>query len=337
MTDEDPHPGLDDVAGWLFKIDRALDDVETTLADAGIITELRIPDSERIHRLRPGQPCLLYVRGRHPDGRSDALVIGTGTITGAPAEGDDATDETAAAPGTPRLGLAGLIARGGEADMPAQPTHRDVEVAIRPLTEPIHRGAMLAHAVLARSELFTRRDQPNPIRLTTAELDALRTTFDLTVEAPDIPLVRVNGPAGEPSFRIDADDGAWEVTRIAADGTTTVSTHPTATEATASISAEVAAIAERLASQVDEDGTAEDLEPIIVFDGGDGRELSIFKIAHRFAVFEVHTDGQVDPPLLGALDDIDGGMISLAGHLTGEHVHTHGPDGHIHGPHGPVP
>src|SRR5690625_4747001 len=165
MADANAALGPTEPAGWLFKADRALHDVETTLAEAGIVTELRIPDSDRVGQLDVGQPCFLFVRGRHPDGRSDALIVGAGTITGVPAEPERAEDDPIGAD-PPRIGLAGLIARGGEAGSQSQPGHRDVEVAIRPLTEPIHRGAMLAHAELARSELFTRRDQPNPIRLT---------------------------------------------------------------------------------------------------------------------------------------------------------------------------
>lgn len=293
--------------GWLFRADRGLDPAEEILRTRGVIATRRVTAIDQVERMRPGDPCFLHVSGRGPDGPADALIVASGVVVDPRPHGTD------------------LDGEGGAAD------ERTVEVVLHPLVEPIPRGRLNTHAVLARSDLFTRREQTDVLALRPDEVAALRTAFDLTTTEPQIPFARVLAPDDGPDFSIERlDGGGWTFTRHEPDGSTTSTIHPTATEATARLAVEAERIGAEMSSQVSDTGSGEDLEPFVIFDGGAGRELSIFKIAHRYAVVEVHEDGQVDPPMLGALDDLATGMVSLAGHLAGEHDHGHHHHGHDH-------
>lgn len=293
--------------GWLFRADRGLDPAEEILRTRGVIATRRITAVHEIERMRPGDPCFLYVSGRGPDGPADSLVVASGVVVDPRPDGEDPDPDD----GT-------IVAR-------------TVDVVLHPLVEPIPRGRLNTHAVLARSDLFTRREQADVLPLRPDEVAALRGSFDLTTTEPQTPFARVLAPEDGADFSIDRlDGGGWTFTRHEPDGSTTSTIHPSATEATARLAVEAERIGAEMGSQVSDVGAGEDLEPFVIFDGGAGRELSIFKIAHRYAVVEVHEDGQVDPPMLGALDDLATGMVSLAGHLAGEHDHGHHHHGHGH-------
>lgn len=278
---------------WLLKVDREAFDAEEVLDSDGLITGAVLHPNERTSLLAAGQDCFLFVSGRHPDGRSDSVIVGRGEIT---------------SPVGPVPSEAGVYGEG----------HMLVNVEIWPLTQPIHRGELNKDAALARCELLTDREPLNPAIFSPAEVDALERRFNLEVQRPVRPFLRLFASDGTHGHSIEAHGDGWLVQGHLGAGEDTSETFDDLMAAVASLSDAATAIDQELQSQVDQQGSGQDILPVAVFDGGGGIELSLFKVADRYLVVEVSEPGQVDPPVLGALDNLADGLMKVAAQLAGD-------------------
>ncbi|MEO6988273.1 MAG: EVE domain-containing protein [Aquihabitans sp.] len=289
------------VAGWAFKVNRVMSDIEGVLETDGVITTWAMRANERVDLLRPGQRCFLYVSGKAKE-RTDSAMVGVGEVTSTAYQED-----------------------GDEG--PDRPWFVDVEILM--LKEPVPIARMTAHEALRKGELLGVAEQANPVVLSPAEMEALD-TFDLTAldpaEARVVPTVEMphfvlrGGDAGDVAIDQGAD-GRWIVTHYLGDEADGHGTFGEFAEAVASLTAFATRCGATAASQqVDGDATSnvvELVDPLAVFDWAEAGTVSVVKFDHAvFAVCEVDSNGQIDPPEFTVYPDLGGAILDVARALT---------------------
>lgn len=287
------------IAGWAFKVNRVMSDIEGVLEADGVVTSWAMRANERVDLLGPGQRCFLYVSGKAKE-RTDSALIGVGEVTSKAFQEDGVGD-------------------------PGQPWFVDVEILA--LENPVRLGRMNAHEALLNGELLGAAEQTNPVALTPAEMDALD-TFDLTAvdpaEARAVPdselpyFILRGGDAGDVAIDRGAD-GMWVVTHYLGDEADGHGAFDEFVEAVASLTAFANRCGASAASQQvdDADDAVVEVDPLAVFDWAEAGTVSVVKFDHDvFAVCEIDESGQIDPPEFTVYPDLGGAILDVARALT---------------------
>ncbi len=288
------------VAGWAFKVNRVMSDIEGVLEADGAITTWAMRANERVDLLGPGQRCFLYVSGKAKE-QTRSAMLGAGEVTSGAYQED-----------------------GG--DGPDHPWFVDVEI-LR-LAVPIVQNHLTAHEALRNGELLGAAEQANPVVLTSGEMEALD-TFDLTtldpaaaraVPAAELPhFILRGGEAGDVAIDQGAD-GTWIVTHYLGDEADGHGTFGQFDEAVASLTAFATRCGATAASQQvggDAGDVVEIVDPLATFDWADAGTVSVVKFDHDvFAVCEVDETGRIDPPEFTVYPDLGGAILDVAHALT---------------------
>lgn len=289
-----------EVAGWAFKVNRVMSDIEGVLEADGVVTSWAMRANERVDLLGPGQRCFLYVSGKAKE-RTDAALIGVGEVTSRAFQEDGVDDVN-------------------------QPWFVDLEILA--LKQPVRLGQMNAHEALLKGELLGAAEQTNPVVLTPAEMEALD-TFDLAAvdpaEARAVPdselpyFILRGGDAGD--VTIDRTvEGKWVVTHYLGDETDGHGSFDDFAEAVGSLTAFANRCGASAASQqvdAEDDDVVELVDPLAVFDWAEEGTVSVVKFDHAvFAVCEIDESGQIDPPEFTVYPDLGGAILDVAQALT---------------------
>ncbi|MCB0976137.1 MAG: EVE domain-containing protein [Acidimicrobiales bacterium] len=296
------------IAGWVFKANRSVYDVESALEAEGWVNGWSVHENYRVDLLAAGQPCFLYVSGKHPDGRDGGFIIGVGEIAGEAFSATGSGDQF-----------------WGDPDV-AKTKHRFVSMEVYPLVNPIPREDIVDHPILGQTELIRSPQMSNPSVLRPDELDALR-EFDLAVDycGPDPILGVFGGPSGR--FLIDFDEDReepWSVmTFDEEDNEEPLGTFESFVDAVHSITDDLTAVGE--AAQVafpdhgkkDGDSSGEVVvDPVAVISWSEDVNFTVIKTdASTFAVFQIDEPEQWVEDPIDVFKDLGAGLLALAHQL----------------------
>ena len=143
------------IGGWVLRSDGRSFDVRPMLEEYGQVFRYPVDPNARVDLMAPGQPCFLHIGDR-------SRVVGLWAI-----------GEVVA----PALALP--VDPGG--DDTAEQLYAEVELLA--LAKPIPDDKLRADPKLARSELFTAGDRPNPLVLRPVEVRAIE-AFDFELVPP---------------------------------------------------------------------------------------------------------------------------------------------------------
>ena len=288
------------IAGWAFKVNRVMSDIEGVLESDGVVTTWAMRANERVDLLGPGQRCVLYVSGKAKE-RSDSALVGVGKVTSVAYQEDGVADA-------------------------GQPWFVDLEILA--LKQPVAVGELTAHDALRTGELLGAAEQANPVVLSPAEMDAID-AFDLTTvdpaDARAVPVAELprfvlrGGDAGDVAID-QTDDGRWAVTHYLGEDVDGHGSFDEFADAVASLTAfAVRCGASAASQQVDgeDEAVVELVDPLAVFDWTDAGTVSVVKFGRDvFAVCEIDESGQIDPPEFTVYPDLGAAILDVAHALT---------------------
>lgn len=300
------------IAGWIFKANREVYDVEAAIEVEGMVTNWSLNQTYRIDLLAPGQRCFLYVGGSSDDGRSERMIIGVGEVVGeaytarASNDGHWSSDEVAGS------------------------HHQFVDVRILPLRSPIQRADLRGHPVLGGCELIRSPQQGNPMVLRPDELAALD-EFDLTTIAPTpAQMQSLTGIEIEPVLIVYGDDegtfvvgdtgeGSWQVLHeIAGEEAEVLGEHDSFSAAVQALSDTWSALGKTSNRTVpgDEDIDRNPALPLATVHWFEDLSLALMKGAEDyFTVIEFSTPDAEDAEIVGEFEDLGDALLAIAEHL----------------------